>query len=61
MYLVKVGISFQAPNKPFEMHWPGETAALDGWPADDLERFEAQGIIEKLPDEPQTPKDGEQA
>jgi hypothetical protein len=66
MYKVNVAISY-GDGAQAENHLPGETAELAGWPADDLARFLAQGIIEKLPDRPASkppkaqtpPKEGE--
>lgn len=59
-YKVNVGISYQAEGEPMEMYEPGEFAVLDGWPVDDVERFEAMGIIERVdepaPVEPQKPR-----
>jgi hypothetical protein len=61
-YRANVSISYGS-----ETHDPGDVADLAGWPVDDLARFEAEGIITRLPDPPaskpsrkaETPKESE--
>lgn len=55
MHKVLVGISFEHPDKGFLSHLPGETVDLTGWPQADVARFEAEGIVERLPDPPAEP------
>ncbi len=52
MYKIKVGVSFEHPDKGFQSYSAGESADLAGWPPDDLTRFEAEGIIERIADTP---------
>jgi hypothetical protein len=50
---VNVCISYQprqGGGKPIIVHEPGSEADLSDWPADDMKRFEEQGIVERLPE-----------
>ena len=52
MHKINVGISYQHPQKGFLSHLPGETVDLSGWPPDDVARFEAKGIVERIAEQP---------
>jgi hypothetical protein len=50
MFKVNRAISYQPEGKPLEWFNPGDTADLSDWPADDVKRFVAEGIVEKIAD-----------
>jgi hypothetical protein len=52
MYNVKRSISYEPPDKPLEWYNPGDTADLSGWPEDDVKRFVAEGVIERIDAQP---------